>query len=107
MDAAIHKFAFAPKDADAQGLYVNLLLDHEHPYFARIMMRARVVLERHLTSRYFLFKSRAHAYSDTQGVFLKSRSDAVGSWYPLSDIHDVFRKVQYGEYAIEEINDNE
>ena len=99
--------AYAPRDADVQCLYMNVLLDHEHPYFLRIMMRAQFVLEWHVTSRYFPIKSRAHAYSDKQGVFLKPRGDVVGSWYPLTAIHAVFRKVQYDEVAIEAPSDHE
>ena len=89
--------AFANEDSG--GMFVNLLLDHEHPYFVRQMMRARVILEWHLTTRYFPIKSRVCA-SKEKRVFLKSRNDAVGSWYPLSDIHAVFREVLYGKSAV-------
>jgi hypothetical protein len=82
--------AFATEDSG--GMFVNLLLDHKHPYFAQIMMRAQVVLEWHLSVRYLPFKSRVCACREDR-VYLKSRGDASGTWYLFNCIHAVLKKL--------------
>ena len=86
--------AFAKEDT--AGMYVNLLLDHKHPHFARIMMRAQVVLEWHLSVRYHPIKSRVCAYRD-HCVYLKSRGDPRGTWYLLDCVHAVLKRIQYAD----------
>ena len=64
---------------DSRGMYVNLLLNHKHPYFMRIMLRTEVVLEWHLSVKYHPVISRVCACREDR-VFLKSRSDVRGTW---------------------------
>ena len=86
--------AFAKEDT--AGMYVNLLLDHKHPHFAQIMMRAQVVLEWHLSVRYHPIKSRVCACRD-HCVYLKSRGDPRGTWYLLDFVHAVLKRIQYAD----------
>ena len=78
---------------DSEGMYVNLLLDHKHPYFTRIMLRTRVVLEWHLSVKYHPVICRVCACRKDR-VYLKSCSDVRGTWYLLDTIHAVLKKVQ-------------
>jgi hypothetical protein len=92
---------------DSAGMYVDLLLNHRHPYFTRIMMRAQVVLEWHITVKYLPIKSRVRACKKDR-VLLKSRSDIRGTWYLMKDVHAVFRKVLYHtEGTLDVVNGDE
>ena len=85
---------------------MNLLLNHKHPYFTRIMLRTRVVLEWHLAVKYHPVISRVCACREDR-VYLKSRSDLRGTWYSLKNVNAVIKKVHYAEGPLDVVNGDE